>query len=95
MASTLSGCVRKAPFGESLAFRPRGLGAECGVEFVTWLGDHRPELLERVTFVSGEHLDRCPVGYGGCTVDYPVIHKPFELNALASYIDSAGNRAQT
>ena len=70
------------------------LGAECGVEFVTWLAEHRPELLERVTFVSGEHLDRYPVGYGGCTVEYPVIHKPFELDALASYIDSAGSRAQ-
>jgi DNA-binding response OmpR family regulator len=70
------------------------LGAECGVEFVTWLTEHRPELLERVTFVTGEHLDRYPVGYNGCTVDYPVIQKPFELEALASYIDSAGSRAQ-
>jgi DNA-binding response OmpR family regulator len=69
------------------------LGVECGVEFVTWLAEHRPELLQRVTFVTGDHMDRYPVGFGGSTVDYPVIHKPFELNALASYIDSAGSRA--
>lgn len=71
------------------------LGVESGVELVTWIADQRPELLERVTFVSGEHLDRYPVGIDGRTVQYPVIHKPFELDALGSYIDSAGSRAQT
>ena len=63
-------------------------GADWSRDFAVFL------LLERVTFVTGEHLDRYPVGYGGCTVDYPVIQKPFELNALASYIDSAGSRAR-
>lgn len=70
------------------------LGVECGVEFVMWLGEHRPELLERVTFVTGEHHDCYPVRIGGRTVEYPVIHKPFELKALSTYIDSAGSRAQ-
>ena len=70
------------------------LGAECGVELVTWIAEHRPELLHRVTFVTGEHYDRYPVGIDGRTVEYPVIHKPFELSALGIYIDSAGTRAQ-
>ena len=71
------------------------LGVECGVEFVTWIAENRSELLDRVTFVTGDHLDRYPVGINGRTVEYPVIQKPFELTALGNYIDSAGSRAQT
>ncbi|CAN5330312.1 hypothetical protein BH09GEM1_BH09GEM1_42390 [soil metagenome] len=70
------------------------LGVECGAELVTWLTEYKPHLVHGVTFVTGEQLDRYPVGYGGTTVEYPVIHKPFELNDLASYVDDAGSRAQ-
>ena len=70
------------------------LGVECGVGLVTWLVEHRPHLVTRVTFVTGEHLDHYAVGTGAARVEYPVIHKPFELNELANYIDSAGRRAQ-
>ena len=71
------------------------LGVERGVELVIWIAEHRPELLHRVTFVTGEHCDRYPVGIDGQTVDYPVIHKPFELTALGNYVDGAGSRART
>ena len=70
------------------------LGAECGLALVSWLAEHRPHLLRRVTFVTGEQLDRYPVEIGGATIEYPVIHKPFELKFLATYVDDAGNRAQ-
>jgi DNA-binding response OmpR family regulator len=69
------------------------LGLESGVELVNWLSEHRPHLVERVTFVTGERLDRYQVGLRGATVNCPVIHKPFVLTELASYIDDAGSRA--
>ena len=70
------------------------LGAECGLALVSWLAEHRPHLLPRVTFVTGEQLDRYPVEIGGATIEYPVIHKPFELRNLATYVDHAGSRAR-
>ena len=70
------------------------LGAECGMALVSWLAEHRPHLMHRVIFVTGEQLDRYPVEIGGTTIEYPVIHKPFELRILATYVDDAGNRAQ-
>ncbi len=70
------------------------LGVERGADFVIWLAEHRPHMVQRVTFVTGEQLDRYPVDIGGTTVDCPVIHKPFELNDLATYVDDAGSRAQ-
>ena len=69
------------------------LGLESGVDLVNWLSEHRPHLVERVTFVTGERLDRYQVGLPGAMVDCPVIHKPFALTELASYIDDAGSRA--
>lgn len=69
------------------------LGHESGVELVNWLSERSPHLVERVTFVTGERLDRYQVGVRGGVVDCPVIHKPFELTELASYIDDAGSRA--
>lgn len=50
--------------------------------------------MKRVTFVTGEQIDNYPVSTGDSRVEYPVIHKPLELNELASYIDGAGSRAQ-
>lgn len=70
------------------------LGAECGLALVSWLAEHRPQLLHRVTFVTGEQLDRYPVEVGGTTIEYPVIHKPFELKILATYVDDAPSRAR-
>ena len=70
------------------------LGAECGLALVSWLAEHRPRLLHRVTFVTGEQLDRYPVEVGGTTIEYPVIHKPFELKILATYVDDALSRAR-
>jgi DNA-binding response OmpR family regulator len=70
------------------------LGAESGVALVPWLAEHRPHLVPRVTFVTGEQLDSCQVGTGDESVEYPVIHKPFELDELATYVDSAESRAQ-
>lgn len=69
------------------------LGAECGRALVSWLAEHRPQLLHRVTFVTGEQLDRYPVEIGGTMIEYPVIHKPFELKTLATYVDDAGSCA--
>ena len=69
------------------------LGLESGVELVDWLSVHRPNLVERVTFVTGERLVRYHVGSGAEKIECPVIHKPFELDALATYLDDAGNHS--
>lgn len=70
------------------------LGPESGVDLVNWLSEHHPHLVERVTFVTGERLDRFQVGLRGAVVSCPVIHKPFELTELATYVDDAGSRAR-
>lgn len=69
------------------------LGLESGVELVSWLSEHRPHLVDRVTFVTGERMERYQVGFGDAMIECAVIQKPFELTALASYIDDAGSRA--
>ena len=59
------------------------LGKESGFELMDWIEDERPELADRVTFVTGELADSLddrqpnwkPLGR-------PVLQKPFELAEL-------------
>ena len=71
------------------------LGKERGVELVSWIAQEHPRLLPRVTFVTGELVDECaPLAVGG-HIGCPVIQKPFELSALAKFVDAAEIRAGT
>lgn len=44
-----------------------------GVEYLTWLTDHRPELLEKMVFMTGDGIERAGI---------PVLRKPFAIDAL-------------
>lgn len=62
------------------------LGKESGFELMGWIEDERPELADRVTFVTGELAD----SLDGRQPDWkrlgrPVLHKPFELAQLESH----------
>jgi DNA-binding response OmpR family regulator len=71
------------------------LGKESGVELVRWIAETRPSLFERVTFVTGELVEQGDNWALGGKIERPVIRKPFELAALAHFIDDAGPRAGT
>ncbi|MEO8619886.1 MAG: hypothetical protein ABI625_02400 [bacterium] len=71
------------------------LGKESGVELVRWIAEQHPLLFERVTFVTGELVEQGDNWAQGGKIERPVIRKPFELAALAQYIDDAGHRAGT
>ena len=61
------------------------LGNESGFELMGWIEDERPELADRVTFVTGEladSLDRTDRVWK--TLGRPVLQKPFEFAELES-----------
>jgi DNA-binding response OmpR family regulator len=61
------------------------LGKESGFELMGWIEDERPELANRVTFVTGEladtHDDHSSVWKA---LGRPVLQKPFEFAQLES-----------
>lgn len=69
------------------------LGREKGTDFARWIAEHRPALLARVTFVTGELTGQDADWAEGETVTRPVIQKPFDLATLAGFIHDAGSRA--
>lgn len=52
------------------------LGNRSGLELLSWMQCHFPDLLQRTTIISGEHLSR-PGGF-----DVPVVTKPVGLDEL-------------
>lgn len=67
------------------------LGRESGVDLLAWIERERPDLARRVTFVTGELPDDVDdkSDRGTAARGRPVIHKPFEMSALARYVDAA------
>jgi DNA-binding response OmpR family regulator len=62
------------------------LGKESGFELMGWIEDMRPELADRVTFVTGELADSHDSGHRiWKTLGRPVLQKPFEFAQLESY----------
>ncbi len=62
------------------------LGKESGFELMGWIEDTRPELADRVTFVTGELADSHDSGHRVWkTLGRPVLQKPFEFAQLESY----------
>ena len=71
------------------------IGKEKGVDLARWIAEHRPALLARVTFVTGELAEQDADWAEGEKVTRPVIQKPFDMATLASLIHDAGNCAST
>jgi DNA-binding NtrC family response regulator len=69
------------------------LGTESGFELMSWIADRRPELAERVTFVTGELAEPGRVDRVWRTLGRPVLQKPFDLAQLEQYAMDAGGRA--
>jgi two-component system nitrogen regulation response regulator NtrX len=63
------------------------LGSESGFELMSWIDDFRPELSERVTFVTG-HLVEGDIDDAGRvyrTLGRPVLQKPFDFAQLEAH----------
>jgi two-component system NtrC family sensor kinase len=62
------------------------LGTESGFELLAWIDDFRPQLAERVVFVTGELLDsESENGRIWKTLGRPVVRKPFDFAQLEAY----------
>ena len=68
------------------------LGSESGFELMSWIEEMRPELAERVTFVTGELADHGYVDRVWRTLGRPVLQKPFDFAQLERYATDAGDR---
>ena len=70
------------------------LGTESGFELLSWIEEARPELAERVTFVTGELADAHQGDRVWRTLGRPVLQKPFDFGQLEQYFGAApGNEA--
>jgi DNA-binding response OmpR family regulator len=65
------------------------LGKESGFELLSWIEEARPELTERVTFVTGELADTERGGRTWRSLGRPVLQKPFDLAQLERYVTGA------
>ena len=68
------------------------LGAESGFDLMSWIAEHRPELAERVTFVTGEFADQTHVDRVWRTLGRPVLQKPFDFAQMERYVTAAAER---
>jgi DNA-binding NtrC family response regulator len=68
------------------------LGTESGFELMSWIEDMRPELTDRVTFVTGEMADPSRADRAWRTLGRPVLQKPFDFAQLEQYATDAGTR---
>jgi DNA-binding NtrC family response regulator len=71
------------------------LGTESGFELMSWIEDTRPDLANRVTFVTGELADAERGDRIWQTLGRPVLQKPFEFAQLDRYIMDAARRGGT
>lgn len=68
------------------------LGNESGFELMSWIEDARPELAQRVTFVTGELADAERIDRVWRTLGRPVLQKPFDFAQLEAYAAEAERR---
>jgi DNA-binding response OmpR family regulator len=62
------------------------LGADSGFELLSWIEDVKPELANRVVFVTGELSDtQLGRGHIWASLGRPVLQKPFDFAQLEAY----------
>jgi DNA-binding response OmpR family regulator len=71
------------------------LGRESGFDLLSWIQNHRPRLVDRVIFVTGELTGANDSERSYRSLGRPVLEKPFEMSRLAELVDAAGSRAGT
>jgi DNA-binding response OmpR family regulator len=67
------------------------LGSESGFELMSWIEETRPQLADRVIFVTGELVDNQSVDSGRLwqTLGRPVLQKPFDFAQLEAQTQAA------
>lgn len=68
------------------AFIDVWLGKETGFELYAWVAQHRPQLKERIVFITGDVDAGVPEGTQLQALGRTVIAKPFELEDLEIYV---------
>ena len=68
------------------AFIDVWLGKETGFALDAWIAQHRPQLKERVVFITGDIDAGVSNGTGLQALGRAVITKPFELHDLEVYV---------
>ena len=63
------------------------LGEETGFELYAWIAEHRPQLKDRVVFITGDVAPSVAPGADLQALGCAVIAKPFELSDLQAYIN--------
>ena len=71
------------------------LGSESGFDLLSWIEEQRPQLADRVTFVTGELVDDGRAGQTWRSLGRPVLQKPFEFAQLEALAESAERRHGT
>ena len=62
------------------------LGEETGFDLFAWIAEHRPQLKDRVVFITGDVAPGVVPGTELQALGRAVIAKPFELEELQSYV---------
>jgi len=69
------------------AFVDVWLGSESGLELQDWIDEHRPELSQRIVFVTGDLGATQIADWSLGKLGRPVLAKPFELQQLDRFVD--------
>jgi DNA-binding NtrC family response regulator len=62
------------------------LGEETGFDLYAWIAEHRPQLKDRVVFITGDVAPGVAPGTDLQALGRAVIAKPFELHDLQAYV---------
>jgi DNA-binding NtrC family response regulator len=62
------------------------LGEETGFDLLAWITEHKPQLKDRVVFITGDVAPGVAPGAELHALDRAVIAKPFELEELQAYV---------
>ena len=68
------------------AFIDVWLGKETGFDLYAWVAQHRPQLRERIVFITGDIDAGVPEGTQLQALGRTVIAKPFELEDLDAHV---------
>jgi DNA-binding NtrC family response regulator len=62
------------------------LGEETGFDLLAWIAEHKPQLKDRVVFITGDVAPGVAPGTELQALGRAVIAKPFELEELQGYV---------
>ena len=93
--SVAAACKVLAEHAPDAVFIDVWLGNESGFDLLSWIEDRRPELAERVTFVTGELGDDGRAGQTWRSLGRPVLQKPFKFDQLEALAGAVKRRHGT